>query len=82
VHIQVFVALTCPHCPVAASTAHKFAVESDLIRADVVDVNEFPYLALKYGVMGVPKTVINEKIEFIGAFPEDLFFEHVLLATQ
>jgi len=82
VHIQVFVTLTCPHCPVAASTAHKFAVENDLIRADVVDVNEFPFMALKYGVMGVPKTVINEKIEFVGAFPEDLFFEHVLLAVQ
>jgi len=82
VHIQVFVTLTCPHCPAAASTAHKFAVESDLIRADVIDVNEFPHLALKYGVMGVPKTVINEKIEFVGAFPEDLFFEHVLLAAQ
>jgi hypothetical protein len=32
-------------------------------------------------VMGVPKTVINEKQEFVGALPEDLFLEHVLLAT-
>jgi glutaredoxin-like protein len=81
VHIQVFVTLTCPYCPIVASTAYKFAIESDLIKADVVDASEFPHLALKYGVMGVPKTVINEKTEFVGALPEDLFLEHVLLAT-
>jgi glutaredoxin-like protein len=82
VHIQVFVTLTCPHCPVAASMAHKFAVENDLIKADVIDANEFPQLAIKYGVMGVPKIVVNEKIEFIGAVPEAMFLEHVLLGAR
>ncbi|MGQ9550983.1 MAG: protein disulfide oxidoreductase [Candidatus Bathycorpusculaceae bacterium] len=82
VHIQVFVTLTCPYCPVVASIAHKFAIENDFIKADVIDASEFPHLGLKYGVMGVPKTVINEKIEFVGALPEDLFLEHVLLATH
>jgi glutaredoxin-like protein len=81
VHIQVFVTLTCPHCPVAAATAHKFAIENDLISADVVDAGEFPHLALRYGVVGVPKVVINEKVEFVGALPEDLFLEHVILAS-
>ena len=82
VHIQVFVTLTCPHCPIVASIAHKFAIENDLIKADVIEASEFPHLGLKYGIMGVPKTVINEKIEFVGALPEDLFLEHVLLATH
>jgi len=82
IHIQVFVTLTCPYCPVIASLAHKFAMESDLIKADVIDVTEFPHLGFKYGIMGVPKTVINEKIEFVGALPEDLFLEHLLLATH
>ena len=81
IHIQVFVTLTCPYCPMVASTAQKFAIENDLIRADVVDISEFPHLALKYAVMGTPKTIINEKVEFVGAFPEDLFLEHVLLAA-
>ena len=81
VHIQVFVTLTCPYCPVVATIAYKFAIENDLIKADVIEASEFPQLAVKYAVMGTPKTVINEKIEFIGAFPEDLFLEHVLLAT-
>jgi len=82
VHIQVFVTLTCPHCPSAASMAHKFAVESDLIKADVIDAGEFPQLASKYGVMGVPKIVVNEQIEFVGAVPENVFLEHVLLGAR
>jgi glutaredoxin-like protein len=81
VHIQVFVTLTCPHCPVAAAIAHKLAVESDMVTADVIDASEFPTLAQKYSVIGVPKIVINEKIEFVGAFNEDLFAEHVLLGA-
>lgn len=81
VHIQVFVSLTCPHCPAAATIAHKLAIESDLIRADVIDVGEFPHLVQKYAVIGVPKVVINDKIEFVGALSEDLFAEHVLLGA-
>jgi len=81
VHIQVFVTLTCPYCPMVASLAYKFAVENDMVTADVVEVSEFPYLGNKYGIMGVPKTVINEKTEFVGALPEDLFLEHILLAV-
>jgi glutaredoxin-like protein len=81
VHIQVFVSLTCHHCPVAAAVAHKLAVESDLVRADVIDGSEFPQLTQKYAVIGVPKVIINEKIEFVGAFNEDLFAEHVVLGA-
>lgn len=81
VHIQVFVTLTCPYCPMIAGMAYKFAMENDLIKADIVDASEFPHLAIKYGVLGVPKTVINEKVEFIGVLPEDLFLEHVLLVA-
>ena len=81
VHIQVFVTLTCPHCPAAAAVAHKLAIESNLVKADVIDSGEFPSLAMKYNVVGVPKIIINEKIEFVGAFNEDLFAEHVLLGA-
>jgi glutaredoxin-like protein len=81
VHIQVFVSLTCHHCPIAAAVAHKLAVESDFVRADVIDGSEFPQLSQKYAVMGVPKIIINEKTEFVGAFNEDLFAEYVLLGA-
>jgi glutaredoxin-like protein len=82
IHIQVFVSLTCPYCPIATSLAHKFAFENDYIKSDMVEISEFPHLAQKYSVMGVPKIVINETIEFLGVLPEDHFVEHVLLAMK
>lgn len=79
--IKVFVSLTCPHCPVAAAVAHKLAVESDMVKAEVIETSEFPDVAMKYNVIGVPKIVINEKVDFVGAFNEDLFAENVLLGA-
>jgi predicted DsbA family dithiol-disulfide isomerase len=53
-----------------------------MIKANVIDAMEFPQIGLKYGVMGVPKTVINEKVEFLGAVPEEVFLQYVLQAAQ
>jgi predicted DsbA family dithiol-disulfide isomerase len=55
--------------------AHQLAVESDLIRADMVEAMEFPHLANRYQVMGVPRTVINETIHVEGAYPEAMFMQ-------
>lgn len=70
VHIQVFVTPTCPYCPQAVTLAHQMAVASPMVRADMVEATEFPHLAYKYHVMGVPRTVINEKVHIEGAVPE------------
>lgn len=72
-HFQVFVTPTCPYCPGAVITAHKMALENDLIRADMIEANEFPELSEKYGVMGVPRVVINDQHYFEGALPEEIF---------
>jgi glutaredoxin-like protein len=82
VNIKVFVTSTCPHCPSAAAIAHKLAIQCDQIKADVIESSEFPDLALKYNVIGVPKVVINDKTDFMGEFNEDLFAEYVLLGTM
>jgi len=72
-HIQVFVTPTCPYCPMAVTLAHKMALESDLVRGDMVEAMEFPHLAIKYQVQGVPRTVVNDTIHFEGALPEARF---------
>lgn len=82
VHLQVFVTPTCPYCPAAVRLAHQAALESDWIRADAVEISEFPHLAQKYLVMGVPKTVINEKISIEGALPESAFIQEILAASK
>ena len=81
VHIQVFVTPTCPFCPAAVRLAHRLAIESDMIWADMVESSQFVPLAQKYGVMSVPKIVINERHEIGGTVPEELFVAHVLNAV-
>lgn len=72
VHIQVFVTPTCPYCPQAVVLAHQMAIASPQVRADMVEAMEFPHLAIKYQVMGVPRTVINETVHIEGAAPEPM----------
>lgn len=71
-HLQVFVTPTCPYCPRAVLLAHQLAMESDLITADMVEATEFPHLSMKYQVMGVPRTIINDTIYLEGAAPEPM----------
>jgi len=82
VHIQVFVTPTCPYCPMAVRLAHQIAMESDQVVADMVESTEFPHLAQKYEVMGVPKTIINETVTFEGAVPEEMFVQRVMDAVK
>jgi protein-disulfide isomerase len=80
VHIQVFVTPTCPYCPQAVFMAHQFAMENPLIRADMVEAIEFPQLANKYRVQGVPRVVFNETVHQEGAAPEPLMLAKLLEA--
>jgi len=82
VHLQVFVTPTCPYCPQAVRLAHKLAIESELIKADMVEAIEFPHLSNKYHVHGVPRTIINENVHQEGAAPEPLLLSKLLEAVQ
>ena len=82
VHMQVLVSTTCPHCLRAARVAHQFAMASEQVTADVVEISEFPQLAVKYQVQGVPATVINETVALVGAQPESAVLEKVLAAGK
>ena len=48
------------------------------ITAFAVEATEFPDLARKYRVNGVPKTVVNDQIEILGGIPQDDFVQQAL----
>ena len=50
--------------------------------ADVIDVREFPDVAQRYNVWGVPKTIINEQVSVDGAVPEARLLAMVLDAVK
>ncbi len=81
VRIQVFVTPTCPYCTVAVRLAHQMAIESPKVRAEMIEATEFPHLGQKYGVYGVPKTIMNETVTLEGAVPEDVFLDQVKKAA-
>jgi predicted DsbA family dithiol-disulfide isomerase len=58
------------------------AVESPHVTADVIEASEFPELIQRYGVRGVPKTMINATIGIEGAVPEPAFLNRVVQAAK
>lgn len=76
--LQVFVTPTCPYCPQAVLLAHKLAMQSDLVQAEMVESTEFYELANKYQVSGVPQTTINAgKGRVVGAVPEQALVQQI-----
>jgi glutaredoxin-like protein len=76
--VQVFSTPTCPHCPKAVTLAHEIAWANCNVTAYAVEATEYPDLARRYHVTGVPKTIVNDQVEILGAVPEDTFIEQTL----
>lgn len=80
--LQVFVTPTCPYCPQAVRTAHRFAYASDRVFGEMVEANEFPGLSEKYHIHGVPDTIVNHgKARILGAQPVAAFLEAIKKAV-
>lgn len=82
--MQVFVTPSCPYCPRAVLLAHQMAMENpQMIRAEGVDAMEFPELASRFNVRGVPQTVINSGAGIVvGAVPEQNLLAEITRALQ
>ncbi len=58
--------------------AHKLALESPLIRADMIEANEFYDLSMRYNVSGVPLTTINgDEGAVLGTVPEEVLIQEI-----
>ncbi len=54
------------------------AIESEHITTAAVSAVEYPELVRRFRVSGVPKTVINESADILGAVPEAQFVDIVI----
>ena len=82
VDLQVFVTPTCPYCPQAVALSYELAFASPHVRAAGIESTEFPQLAYKYQVAGVPRTVINEDTYLEGAAPPDMLMDKIKEALE
>jgi len=80
--IQIFVTPTCPYCPRAVRTAHRFAILNPNVTGEMVEAMEFPEWADRWKVMSVPHIIINEDVQFIGAYPDEQYIDYVVQAYE
>lgn len=81
VRLQAFVTPTCPYCPRAVLSAYRLALANPNVVAEGVEASEFPALAQRYRISGVPDTIIDgpagqERV--LGGQPDRVFVEAVL----
>ena len=63
--------------------AHQFAMESPWVEAEMVEATEFPELANRFDVSGVPQTTINQgAVNVVGAVPEATLVEQIKQALS
>jgi predicted DsbA family dithiol-disulfide isomerase len=48
------------------------------ITAHAIEATEFMELSRKFRVTGVPKTIVNDEVEIMGALPEDMYVRAAL----
>lgn len=82
VHLQLFISHRCPYSRSASKLAIEAAIINDFISVDILDAMEFPEDAEKYGVRGIPYTVINEKRSFYGALAGEDFAQQLIVANS
>jgi glutaredoxin-like protein len=82
INIKVFVTPQCPYCPNMTRLAHQAAILNPLIDSMMIESLEFQELTAKYGVFGVPKTIINETTFIEGLSPVDMFVEKLFEAID
>jgi hypothetical protein len=54
------------------------AIVSDWVTADAIDATEFPELADRYHVHGVPRTIVNDTVHIEGAVPEAMLMAELI----
>jgi hypothetical protein len=57
------------------------ALASPNVTSTSIEAQEFMELSRYYSVSAVPKIVLNDRVEFLGALPEQMFLEAVVSAA-
>ncbi len=58
------------------------AIENAQVSSAIVEANEYPDLIARYSIDAVPKIVINDRIEMLGAQPESAFVAQVVESVK
>lgn len=62
--------------------AYRLGLASPNVKAEAVEISEFPRLAQQYRVRAVPMTVLDGRITVTGAMNEDRLVDQLLKASE
>lgn len=74
-HLRVLVGSTYPRCARVVTTAARLARSCEKLRVDVVELSEYPHLAVKWGVTELPTVVLDPDHKLVGPVSEDELFD-------
>jgi len=80
--LDVFVKSDSPYSPTLANIAHRMALENENISAHMINISDFPHLAMRFNIENVPHTVVNGNIPVEGALNEKDFTNKILEAYR
>ncbi|NHJ47512.1 MAG: glutaredoxin [Asgard group archaeon] len=79
VNLKVFVTLECPYCPAMVLRAHKLALASDYISAEMIEASQFAQLSQDFDIFGVPNTIIQNGLGSVeGLVPEEILLKEII----
>jgi glutaredoxin len=67
--LLVFIASTCPHCPLAVRAANRISLTTPQVTTTIVDAQIFEDLARRYAVKSVPMTILDGDLTIGGVVP-------------
>lgn len=70
-NLEVLYTPNTPGCSQSMDIANRLAIATGTIAANNIEIIEFPQIAEKYNVLGVPKTVANGSLKFTGLYSLD-----------
>jgi glutaredoxin-like protein len=82
ISLRVFVTPTCQYCPAMMRIAFQMAMVSPHVRAETIEVTEFPELAERYQVRAVPLTVIADQVAIPGMVDEKDVVKELMKLAQ
>jgi glutaredoxin-like protein len=82
VQLSVFVTPVCAYSAATASAALRLALASGQVRAEVVEISEFPELVKRFGVTATPTTIIDGRLALRGAIDEAALAAYTLASAE
>lgn len=78
VHLKLYIALFCPHCPKMVETLVPLALQCNNIRLDIIDGSLFEQAAREDGVLSAPCLILDNDFRWTGQVEPEEIIEMIL----